>query len=241
MTQISIQELKDQGPQPRPEQELWPDINPYQQKWLSEEIGKDNFKRLLQLPTVTERKTELANMTEARVATLKQNQSVNDRELLAAMQALGDRQMDCGRTTEAEKTYDALLNMYQKLGTDPKGDLREAYNLAHLNFRMGRYVEAERLYREALPYVSGGPLGTDSPQYLGAWRAIIEAVTKQGGRWDDARRLLNEGFDLVRGMKGGEWHKFEAEELEAMEEVRDMVIKAELDAGQSRPSETAKL
>lgn len=241
MTRITIQELKDQGPQPRPEQELWPDINPYQQKWLSEEIGKDNFEKLLRLQSVTERKTELANITEARVEQLKQEQPVNNRDLLTAMQALVDRQKDCGRTIEAEVTFQDLLVMYQSVEADPKDNLRKAYNLASLNFRMGRYVEAEKLYREALPYLSGSPLGMDSPQYLGAWRAIVECVAKQGARWSDARRLLEEGFDLVRGMRGGEWHKFEAEELEAMEEVRDMVVEAELDAGQSGSSGTAKL
>lgn len=220
MPPTSISALKSQGPLPHPTPELWPNINPYQQRWLLDEIGADNFEKLLQFPTATERKNELADMTAARVEMLKAEEGGDKGELLGAMQRLGDRLKEAGRVGEAKGVYEEVLGLYAGLDGDPEDDLRRNYGLAHVNFCMGNYIEAEKLYLQALPYLKAEPLGVDSPQYLGAWRAIVEAVARQGGRWDDVRRLLDEGVELVRGMRGGEWWRFEGEEMEAMEEVR---------------------
>ena len=62
-------------------------------------------------------------------------------------------------------------------------------------------------------------LGRTSPQALGNQRMLITTVGRQG-RFDDANKLLAEGYELVEEMGQGRFAKYVDEEREALDEVK---------------------
>ncbi len=65
------------------------------------------------------------------------------------------------------------------------------------------------------PVLGPGP----SPQELGSRRLLMEALAKQG-RYDEAKRLNDEGYAVISELAKGKFAKHEQEEIEAMDEVK---------------------
>ena len=99
------------------------------------------------------------------------------------------------------------------------------YNNAYTLKRLGRNAEAEAAAREILPAMRDSEvLGPDSPQVLGTLRLLMEVIAKQG-REQEAMDLNKEGWSTIELLKKGKFAKYESEEIEAMQEVKDDIPK----------------
>ncbi|KAH8895928.1 hypothetical protein GQ53DRAFT_743881 [Thozetella sp. PMI_491] len=136
---------------------------------------------------------------------------------------------ETNRYQAVEDRYVRQLDVWKKryeLGIDPeiKGpvNLLARSNLTWWYLQGGKPAEAEQMARgmpellRANPMLGPGP----SPQELGSRRALMEALAKQG-KYDEAKRLNDEGYAVIAELAEGKFAKYNDEEIEAMNEVRD--------------------
>jgi len=89
----------------------------------------------------------------------------------------------------------------------------------------GRYAEAEHVARRMLPLLRAHEmLGPASPQMIGCLRLLMEVCAKQG-REQEARELNGEGYAVIRELAKGRFSKYEGEEIEEMDRVREEISK----------------
>ncbi|KAI0123624.1 hypothetical protein BJ170DRAFT_639816 [Xylariales sp. AK1849] len=95
--------------------------------------------------------------------------------------------------------------------------------MADLSLRNGDYASAEAAAREVLPVMqTHEKCGPDSPQAFGTTRIIIRSLWKQGGsKEDEAKRLLEETFALIEGMGDSKFVKYQDEEREMLQDLKD--------------------
>ncbi|KAK5994533.1 hypothetical protein PT974_05011 [Cladobotryum mycophilum] len=101
--------------------------------------------------------------------------------------------------------------------------------MADLSLRNGNFASAEATAREVLPVLqTHEKCGQDSPQALGTTRTLIASMWKQGGvKEDEARVLLQETFALIDGMGDGKFAKYQEEEREMLQDLKDKLEKGE--------------
>lgn len=162
-------------------------------------------------------KTKLSNAVES----TKLTKGPSHEDTLELLTTLGLLQSDT-RDSAATGTCREILALVDKPPTNepvnPGARLSATHNLSRELMLNGEFAEAEIFARQVhLDLVER--LGLDSPQALGSQRVIIEAVSCQN-RTEEAKRLLDEGIQIVGGMAGGRWAVYQQDELEAMEEVR---------------------
>lgn len=142
-------------------------------------------------------------------------------DTLELLTTLGLLQSDT-RDSAATGTWREVLAPVDKPPTDepvkPGARLSATHNLSRELMLNGEFAEAEEVARRAHPDLVER-LGLDSPQALGSQRVIIEAVGCQY-KTEEAKKLLDEGFQIVGKMAGGRWAVHQQDELEAMEEVK---------------------
>ena len=121
-----------------------------------------------------------------------------------------------GRLDEQDKV---LRKLVDKLSPTGRKDLAALSNLAFVSGDLGKYEESERLATESLKLIQEHEqLGKDSPQALGAMRAKILALWKQG-KIADAKALISETFAIIDSMAGGKFAKYQDEEKIALDKV----------------------
>lgn len=141
------------------------------------------------------------------------------RDTTAPLMALGLLQSDT-REPAAVETWRELLAVLhlEPASLNPGLELSVTHNLSRELMLIGRFAEAEHFAKRACPQLVER-FGVNSPQALGSRRFIIEAVGCQH-KTAEAKQILEEGFVVVEGMKGGRWAEHQQDELEAMEEVK---------------------
>ncbi|KAI9810839.1 MAG: hypothetical protein M1827_006046 [Pycnora praestabilis] len=147
------------------------------------------------------------------IATKKDTLGPEHADTLNTMHALAMVQTELDEDDRAEKTYRKMLEAYEKTG-GPNRAFAVMNNLAFVLNRQGKYAEAEQILRKLLPPLQERG-GRDTPQALGCMRKLMEAVGGQG-RYEEAKEINVEGFELVGKMDGEE----RPAEMEAMEEVK---------------------
>ncbi|KAF2094945.1 hypothetical protein NA57DRAFT_80112 [Rhizodiscina lignyota] len=107
-------------------------------------------------------------------------------------------------------------------------DLGSLNTMAWTAERMGEYALADTLCLESLPHLKRHDvLGPDSPQVLGTMRLRMLILGKIG-RIVEAKELNKQGYRVIESMKGGKFEKYYEEEIEAMNEIRSQLEKAEV-------------
>ena len=117
-----------------------------------------------------------------------------------------------------------------ELGNDPeiKSDKNVGIlsTLSYMLLKAGQYAEAEEIARPLPdlfrdhPFLGPGP----SPQELGTRRMLMETLAKQG-KLDEAAKLNEEGYGIIAELAKGKFAKYEHEEIEAMDEVKENLPK----------------
>lgn len=106
------------------------------------------------------------------------------------------------------------------------GDPGALHMLGYLAERLGNYNEAEACYSKSLPLLSALPLlGPNSPQVLGTLRALMQIHGKMG-RVHEALKMNAHGFKVIDTMEGGRFEKYQEEEREAMQQVKEVLEEA---------------
>ncbi len=102
-----------------------------------------------------------------------------------------------------------------------RGNLSHFHTLAGMLLATGRYEEAEKMEVDVKGWLES-KLGKDSPQALGAWRIIVQAVWKQGaGRRKEAERLMGEMSEVIEGMRGGTYEMYQGDERRYLKSMKE--------------------
>ena len=211
--------MKYTAPLPPPTHPLWGDINPYFHDSITEVISTDDCNELLALHTDAARKSSLLQMLKNMVATRRSTLGPTDNATLTAMHVLAHAQSVLGQHDASDAIWREMNTIYlSRLG--PDRSLAVRFNLAISLVSQAGYEEAEAAWRTLISEVDER-WGKDSPQALGARRALMEALGKQQGKWEEAKRMNDEAFEIIDGMGKGEYKKFEEEEREEMNSVRE--------------------
>ena len=110
-------------------------------------------------------------------------------------------------------------------------DLGALSTLAWTAERIGEYALADQYCAQSLPYLKTHELlGPDSPQVLGTMRLRMLVLGKVG-RILEAKELNRQGYAVIESMKGGKFEKYHDEEVEAMDELKVQLEKAEASNG----------
>ncbi|KAF2434222.1 hypothetical protein EJ08DRAFT_730916 [Tothia fuscella] len=103
-------------------------------------------------------------------------------------------------------------------------DIGALNGLAGSAYEQGHYTEAEKLIEKALPVLRKHPtLGEDAPPVLGTMRLLMHVLGKEG-RFEEALELNRTGMELIEGMEGGKFGKYQGEEREEMERVKGVIL-----------------
>ncbi len=132
------------------------------------------------------------------------------------------------RYETAEQRVIAENDLWKKryaLGNDPEMkvpvSISALSNLSWIYLKAGKPAEAEAISRDlpallrSTPLLGPGP----SPQELGSRRSLMEALAKQG-KYEEAKKLNEEGYAVIAELAKGKFAKYEQEEIEAMDEVK---------------------
>lgn len=121
--------------------------------------------------------------------------------------------------------HEVLIRLSEASETrDGKPDPGALNMLGRACERLGEYGEAERYYAQSLLLLRqrGVP---DGPQVLSTMRGLMQALGKSG-RIPEALDMNAKGHEAIRAMKGGELQEYERGELQAMDEVKDVLEQA---------------
>ncbi|KAF2804989.1 uncharacterized protein BDZ99DRAFT_146613 [Mytilinidion resinicola] len=94
-------------------------------------------------------------------------------------------------------------------------------NLSQILEHNGLHPEAESAAREVLPWLQGHKmLGADAPQVLSYMRMIARSTGKQS-QWSESDIWVGKVRELIHGMGGGKFAKYQDDESKGLEELRE--------------------
>lgn len=217
-----------------PQSAFWSDIPKLGQQFLSvygaEALLKLNLDKNADL-TIDERVAYLRALIQQRLAeqeaavdTLDQFSEEEFKAHRMAEFALVSTYTQVGRWIPASEVLGKMNEAYgRRTGSADPGAL---HMLGYLAEKLGNYKDAEIYYTKSIPLLSMLPLlGPNSPQVLGSMRALMQILGKRG-KVDDALTMTQQGYEIIDTMAGGRFEKYQEEEVEAMDEVREVLVMA---------------
>jgi tetratricopeptide (TPR) repeat protein len=144
---------------------------------------------------VREARMETAIRALSECVAAARQQSIEGKELAAALNDLGTLYHDGDRLTEAARAYAEAIRLWKREGDSRLGLLAPLRNLAAVRLAQARYAEAERLYREAEEIVAS-LFTPESPEMADVWTGLSETYFAVG-RLERARELAERALGVA--------------------------------------------